>query len=77
MGEAFLLHMNDFDERLERELASLLDRIVARPAPRRRRAGGTNPLKAIAGGLAGVPVEAPVIAEPAPVTLVVPAAPLS
>jgi hypothetical protein len=69
--------MNDFDRLLERDLASMLDPIVARPAPRRRRSGGTNPLTAVAGGLAGVPVEVQVIAEPAPVSLVVPAAPLS
>ena len=71
------MHMNDFDKRLERDLASMLDPIVARPAPRRRQSGGTNPLRTIAGGLAGGPVEAPVITEQLPVTLVVPAAPIS
>lgn len=36
LREAFPLHMNDFDRRLEFELARLLDRVVRTPAPPRR-----------------------------------------
>lgn len=69
--------MDDFERLLDLELQRLLDPIVATPAPRRRRRGGENPLTAIAGGLSGVAGEVPVLAEPAPVTVVVPASPIS
>ena len=36
LREAFPLHMNEFDRRLEFELARLLDRVVRTPAPPRR-----------------------------------------
>ena len=69
--------MDDFERHLDVELQLLLDPIVATPAPRRRRRAGGNPLRAIAGGLSSVASEVPVLAEPAPVTVPVPAAPIS
>jgi hypothetical protein len=69
--------MDDFERHLNLDLQRLLDPIVATPAPRRRRSGGGNPLRAIAGGLSSVAGEVPVLAEPAPATVPVPAAPLS
>lgn len=36
MWEAFLVHMNDFDRLLETKLRTLLDPVVAVPAPPRR-----------------------------------------
>lgn len=69
--------MDDFERHLDLELQRLLDPIVAIPAPRRRRSAGGNPLRAIAGGLSSVASEVPVLSEPAPVTVPVPAAPIS
>ena len=70
------MRMDDFERLLDLELHRMLDPIVATPAPRRRRSGGSA-LRAIAGGLSNVAAEVPVFAEPAPVTIVVPAAPIS
>ena len=65
MRQAFPMRMDDFDRRLEIELAHLLDPIVDAPAPRRRR---QPTLRALAGGLDGQPfVELTVIVpEPLP-----------
>lgn len=66
--------MHDFERYLDVELARWLDPVVASPAPRRWPQG--TPLKALAGGLGSVPIDVPAFPEPAPVTVVVPAAPL-
>jgi len=64
------MRMDDFDRRLEIELAHLLDPIVDAPAPRRRR---QPTLRALAGGLDGqsfveltviVPEPLPAVAAP-------------
>jgi len=64
------MRMDDFDQRLEIELAHLLDPIVDAPAPRRRR----QPiLRAIAGGLVdgqpGVELMTLVVPETLPVAV--------
>ncbi len=64
--------MDNFDRRLEVELAHLLDPIVAGPVPRRRRPGA---LRTLQGGLTSLPVETILIAEP--VAVAAPAATLS
>ena len=56
--------MDDFDRRLEIELAHLLDPIVDAPIPRRRR---QPTLRAIAGGLAGQPLVELTVVVPDPV----------
>ena len=53
--------MDTFDRRLEVELAHLLDPIVDAPVPRRRRPGA---LRTLQGGLAGLPVDTVILAEP-------------
>jgi hypothetical protein len=55
--------MDHFDRRLEIDLARLLDPIVDAPVPRRRRRSG---LKALQGGLSGLPADTVVLAEPVP-----------
>jgi hypothetical protein len=58
--------MNDFDRRLEAELARMLDRVVQTPAPPRRRRPRRAPvLKLIAGSAPSVPSAIPltVLAE--------------
>jgi len=64
--------MDHFDRRLEIDLAHLLDPIVDAPAPRRRRQKG---LRALAGGMSGLPLEMVIVAEP--VLVVAPAGTLS
>lgn len=44
MREAFPLQMNDFDRRLELELAWMLDKVVRKPAPPRRRRRESRPI---------------------------------
>lgn len=44
MREAFPLQMNDFDRHLEWELALMLDRVVAAPAPPRRGRPALRPI---------------------------------
>jgi len=62
--------MDDFDRRLEIELAHMLDPIVDAPAPRRRR---LSPFRALAGGLGELPAElVAVVPEPVPVAVVAP-----
>ena len=68
--------MDDFERDLERELARMLNPIVETPAPRRRRHAGTQRLRMIAGGLAGIPGEMCTIAEQ-PVAIAVPTGRLS
>jgi hypothetical protein len=43
--------MDDFDRRLERELAWMLDRVVRRPAPPRPGRPGSRPLLKIFSGM--------------------------
>src|ERR1700737_3079541 len=50
LREAFPLQMDDFDRRLERELAWILDRVVRSPAPPRRGRPGSKPLLTIFTG---------------------------
>ena len=69
MREAFPLQMNDFDRRLERELAWMLDRVVRTPAPPRIGRPGSRPILKIftATGASIAPVAAVVVlvdAEP-------------
>ncbi len=64
--------MDHFDRRLEIDLAHLLDPIVDAPAPRRRRQKG---LRALVGGMSGLPLEMAIVAEP--VRVVAPAGTLS
>ena len=69
MREAFPLQMNDFDRRLERELAWMLDTVVRKPAPPRRGRPGSKPILKIftATGASIAPVAAVVVladAEP-------------
>src|SRR2546426_12123485 len=71
LREAFPLQMDDFDRRLERELAWMLDRVVRTPAPPRRGHPGSKPLLKIfsATGASIAPVATVVVladsAEPA------------
>jgi hypothetical protein len=60
--------MDDFDRRLERELARLLDRVVRQPAPPRRgRPGSTPLLRLFSGtGAAIAPVASVVVLVDAP-----------
>lgn len=67
MWQAFLIRMDHFERRLENELAHLLDPIVDSPVPRRRRQRG---LRALPGGMSGLPLELTVVAEPVPVAVV-------
>lgn len=57
--------MDDFDRRLEIELASFLDPIVDAPAPWRRR---QSTLRAVNGGLTEALPEVVVVHEPVAVT---------
>lgn len=50
LREAFPLQMDDFDRRLERELAWMLDKVVRTPAPPRRGRPGAKPLLKIYSG---------------------------
>ncbi len=62
--------MDDFDRRLEIELAQMLDPIVDAPAPGRRR---QSPLRALeGGGLGGSPIEVNVKVVPEVVPVVAP-----
>jgi len=62
--------VDDFDLRLEIDLAHLLDPIVDGPVPRRRR---LSTLRAVAGGLVDEkPVEVTIVAESVPVAVVAP-----
>src|SRR2546428_14195225 len=63
LREAFPLQMNDFDRRLERELALMLDRVVRTPAPPRIRRPGSRPILKIftATGASIAPVAAVVV----------------
>jgi hypothetical protein len=61
------MRMDDFDRRLEIELANLLDPIVDAPAPRRRR---QSTLRAIAGGLDGQPIVELTVVVPEPIPVV-------
>jgi hypothetical protein len=69
--------MNDFDRRLERELAWMLDRVVREPAPPRRGRPGSTPILKIftASGASIAPVAAVVILTDAaePVAIAAPA----
>jgi hypothetical protein len=58
--------MDHFDRRLEIDLAHLLDPIVDAPVPRRHRQRG---LRALTGGLSGLPLEMAIVAEPVPVVV--------
>jgi len=60
MTQAFLMHMDQVDRILERELARLLDPIVGAPVPPRRRRRG---------GLRVIASDAAVLVEPVPVTV--------
>jgi len=62
------MRMDDFDRRLEIELAHLLDPIVDAPAPRRRR---QSVLRAIAGGLDGQPLVELTVVVPEPIPAIV------
>jgi hypothetical protein len=53
--------MDDFEKRLEIDLANWLDPVVDAPVPRRRRQ--SNGLRALTGGLAR-PLEITVVPEP-------------
>jgi len=69
LREAFPLQLNDFDRRLERALAWMLDTVVRKPAPPRRGLRGSNPILKIfiATGASIAPVAAVVVladAEP-------------
>jgi hypothetical protein len=59
MTQAFLMHMDRFDRRLELELARWLDPIVDLPAPRRRRRRALVALPAVTGGLTADPSDGP------------------
>jgi hypothetical protein len=66
--------VDDFDLRLELELAHLLDPVVDGPVPRRRR---QPTFRAVAGGLDEQPVDVTIVAESVPVAVAAPvAAPL-
>src|SRR2546427_5992663 len=71
LREAFPLQMDDFDRRLERELAWMRDGVVRTPAPPRRGHPGSKPLLKIfsATGASIAPVATVVVladsAEPA------------
>jgi hypothetical protein len=70
LSEPFPIRMDHFERRLEIALAHLLDPIVDARVPRRRRPGG---LKALSGGLSGLPADTVILAEALPVPVPVPA----
>ena len=72
MWEAFLLQMNDFDRYLEIELKDMLDHVVARRPPARKRSKSAAELvvlPVVADGLAAeaIPVVEPLVVVALPV----------
>jgi hypothetical protein len=63
--------MDHLDRLLELELAHWLDPIVKAPAPRRRRRGAAT-LRAVDGGLTGLPSDTVVLAKAVPLAIVAP-----
>jgi len=63
------MHMDDFDRLLERELARMLDPIVAALAPGRRRRRGLSVLTV-------APSPVAILVEPIPVAVAAPAGPI-
>jgi len=76
LWEAFLLHMNDFEQFLESELRQMLDPVTATPAParnaRRKRTG--TPLMVVVTAPIELAAEAVAAVEPA--VVMVPVKPL-
>jgi hypothetical protein len=68
LRDAFLLQMDDFDRRLEAELARMLDRVVRTPPPPRRgRPGSTPILRLFSGpGASSAPIARVVVLVEAP-----------
>ncbi len=67
------MHMDDFEKLLKTELSRLLDPIVdaaSAPPLRRRHRSAAGSLRAVAGGLGGIPTEV-VLVEPVAVPVAV------
>lgn len=78
MQETFLLQMNDFERRLERELRQMLDPVVATRPPTHRgpfKRGRRTPLLAVVAQLEKATVFGGAAAEMIPVPVEQPAAP--